>query len=325
LSLKSFLPTLHIAALLFFGSPLQAEEINIYFKTAPMVELLRPNSDAANLSLLITGADGRPVERGMVTIRLDAPKPGRVFSTDVPMIEGTILHQMRLRLRQGRVNWKYQFPIRGEYRLAVDFDDGAGNQAKKNFQFTIRENRRKWLALGGFSLLLFIAGFGAGRIFSGPRVKAMAFVMAMIFLGLGRKGELGAQTPPREAAAPQLEIEPATVGKPTRLHWRYNDGNPKTTVALSLSITQLEENQVVFAIERLPVAGKFSMDFHFTDGSEHRVSAVAEVQGRAPIKTEQLVNVTAVEPPMRKTIPALSCFLAVIALGLSVGRWSKRS
>lgn len=324
MSLKSFLSTLHIAALLFFGSPLRAEDFNIYFKTAPMVELLRPNADAANLSLLVTAADGRPVERGMVTIRLDAPKPGRVFSTDVPMIEGTTLHQMRLPLRQGRVNWKYQFPIRGEYRLAVDFADGAGKQANKNFQFRIRENRGKWFALAGFSLLLFLAGFGAGRIFSGPRVKAMAFVMAMIFLGVGRMGELGAQTPPQEAAASQLEIEPATVGKPTRLHWRYNDSDPKTTVALSLSITQLEENQLLFAIERLPVAGEFSMDFHFTDGSEHRVSAVAEVQGRAPIRTEQLVNVTAVEPPMRATVPVLSFFLAVIALGLAVGRWSKR-
>jgi len=95
LSLKSAFLTLHIAALLFFGSPLQAEDFNIYFKTAPMVELLRPNADAANLSLLITGADGRPVERGTVIIHLVAPKSGRVFSTDVPMIEGTRISPRR--------------------------------------------------------------------------------------------------------------------------------------------------------------------------------------------------------------------------------------
>jgi hypothetical protein len=147
----------------------------------------------------------------------------------------------------------------------------------------------------------------------------------MAIFGSLSPGELGAQSPPQKAVAAKLEIEPATVGKPTRLHWRYNDGNPKTTGALSLSITQLEENQLLFAIERLPVAGEFSMDFHFTDGSEHRVNAVAEVQGRAPIRTERLVNVTAVQPPMRATVPVLSFFLAVIALGLSVGRWSKRS
>jgi len=288
-----------------------------------MVELLRPNADAANLSLLITGADGRPVERGTVIIHLVAPKPGRVFSTDVPMIEGTILHQMRLPLRQGRVNWKYQFPIRGEYRLAVDFDDGAGNQANRNFQFTIRESRHKWLALGGFSLLLFLAGVSAGRVFTAPRIQALVLVVALAIFGSVGPCELGAQSPPREAVAAQLEIEPATVGKLTRLHWRSNDSDAKRTVALSLTITQLEENQVVFAIERLPVVDEFSVDFQFTDGSEHRVSAVAEVQGRVPIKTEQLVNVTAVEPAMRATIPTLSFFVLLIAVGLAVGRWSK--
>ncbi|HWH80103.1 MAG TPA: hypothetical protein VNT76_22140, partial [Candidatus Binatus sp.] len=240
---------------------MRADEINIYFKTSPMVEMLRPNSDPVNLSLLVTGADGRPVERGTVAIRLDAPKPGRIFSTDMPMIEGTILNQLRMPLRQGRVNWKYLFPIRGEYNLTVDYDDGAGRKVSKNFQFTIHENRRKGLALGGFSLLLLVAGFVAGRIFTGPRAKAMAIVSAMVSFGIGGTGQLEAQTPPRETGAAHLAIAPATVGKPTQLKWRVNDSNAKPTVALSLTITQLEENQVIFAIERLPVAGEFSMDF----------------------------------------------------------------
>jgi len=146
----------------------------------------------------------------------------------------------------------------------------------------------------------------------------------MVSFGVGGTGQLEAQTPPREVGAAHLAIAPATVGKPTQLKWRVNDSNAKPTVALSLTITQLEENQVIFAIERLPVAGEFSMDFQFTDGSEHRVSAVAEMQGRAPIKSEQLINVTAVEPPVGRMIPALSFFMLLIAAGLAVGRWSKR-
>ena len=71
------------------------------------------------MSLLITGADGRPVKQGVVDIRLDAPEPGRFFSTDFPFVEGTRLSEMRMELRQGRANWKFLFPIRGEYRLTV--------------------------------------------------------------------------------------------------------------------------------------------------------------------------------------------------------------
>jgi len=105
---------------------LPAEDLNVSFKTSPGTEFLRPFADPIDLSLLITGADGRPVKLGSVTIRLDAPAPGRFFSTDYPLVEGTLLSEMRLPLRQGKVNWKHLFPIRGEYRLAVDVvaDDG---------------------------------------------------------------------------------------------------------------------------------------------------------------------------------------------------------
>jgi len=97
----------------------------------------------------------------------------------------------------------------------------------------------------------------------------------------------------------------------------------KSMVALTLTITQLEENKIIFAVERVPVAGEFALNFQFVDGSEHRVAAIAELPGRAPVRTEQRVAVTAVEPPATAALPAMAFFLFVIALGLGVGRWSK--
>ena len=93
---------------------------------------------------------------------------------------------------------------------------------------------------------------------------------------------------------------------------------------LTLAITQLEEGHAVFAIEKLIVAREFALDFQFVDGSEHRVTAVAELPGRTPISTERIISVTPVEPPAAATLPALAFFVFVIALGLGVGRWRKR-
>ena len=323
MSLRIFPLSLLFFALFLVGSPLRADEINFYFRTAPIVELLRPNGDAAILSLLITSADGRPVDQGTVTVRLDAPIAGGFLSTDVPMVEGARLNQMTLPLRQGRVNWKYLFPIRGEYSLAVEFAGVDGKKASKSFQFTVPENRQKWLALGGFSVGLFLVGFVAGRIFTGTKTKATTLILLIAYISAAATGA-DAQAIHSEASSARLEIEPAFVGTPSRIRWSLEGAGAKPVMALTLTIVRLEDNKIVFAVERIPVAGEFSMNFNFSDGSEHRVTAIAEAQGRAPFKTEQVINVTAVEPPLRAMIPALSLFVALIVAGLVAGRWSKR-
>jgi hypothetical protein len=82
---------------------------------------------------------------------------------------------------------------------------------------------------------------------------------------------------------------------------------------------------VVFSAEEIPVAGEFLMDYQFTDGSDHRVSAVALTDDGETVRQEELVSVTAVAPSSRSQWPALALFLFVIFLGLLAGRWSRRS
>lgn len=328
MSLRTISVFVILAGVTFFGSSLWAEDFNIYFKASPRPELLYPYSDPATLTLLVTAADGRPVAQGRVMIRLEAPKPARWFSTDFPVVEGSRLMDMALPLRLGRAEWKYLFPIRGEYRLSVEFAAPDGRTASKTFRFGIRENRQKWLILGGFSLTLFAVGAMAGRIFTGSvRTKGIA---ACLFVAIGCLPLL-----PQHAAAQNretgeyfggLDIEPATVGKPANLRWKLagDKSAEKMAALLTLTITHIEKEKTVFAVERLPLTGEFAMEFQFTDGAEYRVAAVAYVAGRPVLRTEKNVAVTAVEPPARAMIPALSYFVALIALGLGVGRWSKR-
>jgi len=301
----------------------RAEDLNIYFKTTPSIELLRPYADPANMSLLITGADGRPVKQGVVDIRLDAPEPGRFFSTDFPFVEGTRLSEMRMELRQGRANWKYLFPIRGEYRLTVVVTTADGGKANKDFKFYIRENPKKWFALTGFSIGLFLLGLIAGRVFTGAKSAMIALFAVLLLVELSRAAE-----PPRvqETENAGLEIGAATVGTPTAVRWFLKNAEIAGTsnALLTLTITHLEKEKIAFEVERIPVGNEFSMKFQFTDGAEYRVVALAEVPGKPTLRSEKVVGVTALEPPAKASVPALAYFVGLIALGLGIGRWTKR-
>lgn len=233
---------------------------------------------------------------------------------------------MRLPLKSGKAEWQYAWPIRGEYRLAVEATTADGKKASKIFAISVRESSTKWLALGGFTLGLFLFGFVAGRIFTATTARVASLTLALFLLGTAL-GSAVAQVSqaPEQAAQTNLTIDPAVVGKPSRIAWRLDDdvNVPSEGVMLSLAITQLEEGHAVFAIEKLAVAREFAMNFQFVDGSEHRVTAVAELPGGTPLSTEQSISVTPVEPPAAAALPAMAFFLFVIALGLGVGRWSK--
>ena len=321
--LKKFLFSFLCIASAFFDSAVWAEEINVYFKTTPRPELLRPFIDATDLSLLVTSADGRPLKQGTVAIRLEAPNPGRVFSTDYPLVEGTVLSEMQLPLRQGRAIWKQLLPIRGEYRLTVHAVAGDGAKMSRVFTFNVRENEKKWLALAALSAGLFLLGFVAGRVFTGARAGAL---MAMVGFALltGAPEISNAQQGGSDTPA-VLEVQAQTVGKPGRVRWKMvniAEGGARTGT-LALTITHLEKQKVVFSVERIPVDGEWSMKFHFPDGGEYRVAAVGNIPGLGVVRSEQSIAVTGVEPPPGAMIAVMVLFVALIAVGLGAGRWSK--
>ena len=275
------------------------------------------------MSLLVTGSDGRPISQGTVDIRLDAPRPGVFFSTDFPWVEGSRLQEMHLNLRQGRANWKYLFPIRGEYRLSVDVETPDGKRTSQRFTFTIREHSEKWLLLAAFSAGLLGVGFVAGRVFTGVPVGT-AMVLACALVLLPAAFSAGGESSSDDGGA--LEIGAATVGTPAPVLWHPSgaDVSDNPIQALSLKIVHLEEGKTAFELERVPVAGDFAMKFQFTDGGEYRVDALAEEAGKPAWRSEKIISATALEPPTRAMIPAFAYFIGLLALGLGAGRWSKR-
>ena len=295
------------------------------------MELLHPYSDPATLTLLVTGADGKPLAQGWVAIRLEAPEPGWFFSTDFPLVEGSRLLEMSLPLRKGRAEWKYLFPIRGEYRLTVEFTALDGQKATKIFTIAIRENQQKWFFLGIFSLALFALGVMAGRIFTSSRSNPVGEITASLALFVGilmaSVGSVAAQAAERSSQFGWLEIDPAIVGKPSKVSWRLaGDENAESrAVLLTLTIAHLEKGKTVFAIERLLIDREFALSFQFADAAEYRITALAQVVGRRMLRTEQNIIVTGVEPPAWAMIPAMGFSLVVIAVGLAVGRWSRRA
>jgi hypothetical protein len=330
LSLKILPASLLLIAAVIFSPFARAEEFNIYFKTSPPAEYLRPFYDPGTLSLLVTAADGKPIAQGWAEIRIEAPKPGRFFSTDFPVVEGSQLIEMRLPLRRGRTEWKYLFPIRGEYRLTVDVVTDEGKKASKVFPLYIKENKSKWYFLGLFTFGLFALGLVAGRIFTQAASPAKTKVAGWLLLGMSclvLPDALAAQETETQKYFGWMEIDPATVGKPTRVHWRLEGGGgvERPGPLLTLTITHLEKGKLVFSAERLAVARDFSMNFQFADGAEYRVTAIAELPGRQPIRTERYISASGVEPAATAMVPAIGFFLAVIAAGLGVGRLSRRA
>jgi hypothetical protein len=288
--------------------------------------LLRPFADPVNISLLVTHADGRPVKQGSVAIVLDAPKSGAFLSTDFPMVESSRLLELDLPLRQGRAGWKYLFPIRGDYHLSLSVVAADGRLTAKKFVIPIRENRAKWLWLGLFCAGLFVLGLAAGRIFTA--IPAAAAMLSLLLVGGAMStvsGHGGQSSVVKDSSSSStLEIAAATLGKPTRLRWRATDGAVRSQL-LSLAITHLEKRKTVFAIDKVPVDKEYRLEFHFPDGAEYRVDSIVEAPGEEPLRTEQLVAVSGIEPPLAAQIPALGFFLTLIALGLGVGRFSKIS
>ena len=98
---------------------------------------------------------------------------------------------------------------------------------------------------------------------------------------------------------PRWKSPPLPSVSQRQLRWRAPESGAATAL-LSISITHLEKHKMVFAIDSVPVDKDYLLDFQFPDGAEYRVTSIAQFPGRGPLRTEQLVAVTGVEPPCRR-------------------------
>lgn len=295
------------------------------------METVRPNSEPVTLTLTVADRSGLPSLGGWIDIQLMAPDRGRFLTTDFPLVEGSRLLEMRLPIEKGRASWQYVFPIRGVYRVLVEFNDEEGGRTEKNFQVRVRESRWKYVYLGLFSTVLFLTGVIAGRLFTGPDYRfgrrgifVLAAVAVLFSVATSLNGA-NAQVSKSRIGQVALGVAPATVGRPSEIRWSLNGLGigESQSARLTLTVVHREKERTVFGVNRLPVAGEFSVAFHFTDGSEYGIKTVAELETGELVENEQIVAVTPVEPPARSSVPAIMLALLVVGAGLVVGRWSR--
>ena len=307
-------------------------EKTIDLQIQPTLENIRPLSKPARLTLTLRDGAGKAIDRAWFRVRLHAPPRGLFFSTDFPQVEGTHLIEIESPTFQGKVEWEYVFPIRGVYRLEVSAVDGVGDGVKQVFPLRVRESRTKLLYLGGFLAGLFLFGVMVGRLFT--RRGGEAHIAGSLLWLLGSTmsicpamaQELTPKVPRDREFLVRLEVSPPKVGQLSDIHLRlFEEKTGKShPTHFTVAITQLEKGKRIFLLNRILTDGNLAFKFHFVDGSPHRVSSIAELTGRNPIRAEKDVAVTGIEPPKAVSLRALVLFLGVLVLGLITGRISRR-
>jgi hypothetical protein len=123
----------------------------------------------------------------------------------------------------------------------------------------------------------------------------------------------------------RLHVAPAAVGRPTEIHWDLKErGTGKAVPALlTVLITPVEGGDRVFLVTRVSISGDFAFRFHFTDGSPHRVVALAETENAAAVREEKVIHVAAANPPQGRRLVVVFLFLGVVTLGVVAGRASR--
>jgi hypothetical protein len=305
-----------------WAGALVAAPRQIRLRTIPSLEQARPMAEPVRLSLAVLDEGRRPVANARIGVRLFSPEPGRFFSTDRPLVEGTQLLEFEITSASGATEWEYLFPIRGKYRLEVTAADGRGGRLSQTFDLRIRESRKKLVLLFVFSAALFSFGFAAGRALSGRPRRGLGGAAAALGLALGAAPEAGAT---ELDAAGRLEVGPAVVGRMSEIRWTPAEAGTHAGEErlASLAIEHMETGKRLLLLPRAPV-GAFAIGFQFFDGAPHRVTVLEESGGRETLRAERVVEVGAPHPPRSAVLPAFLFFFSLLAAGLAAGRASQR-
>ena len=301
----------------------QADPGPIRINVSPDISLLTPSKDLANVAVEVHGSKGRPAGPVDLAVRLTAPPPGPLVSTDFPLIEGTPLIDMNLSGVPGRLSLNYVFPIRGAYRLDVTAADGEGRRWRRSLELGVRENSARVAFVTGFAVALFILGFTAGRLFSLPPGGA-AMLMVALLVGAGAGASMNPEPSDRGGPENTLEVTPARVGAMSAIRWRAADREP-APAQVTLRVVQLEKGREIFRLNRLPTDGDLDLSFQFTDASPHEVTVTTYAPGRERLsETKRTVHVDSATPPLSIRIRPVLLFMLVVLAGLATGRISKR-
>jgi hypothetical protein len=286
---------------------------------SPRLDEVRPLEDLVNIKIAVATEGQGPVD---LSLQLLAPPRGGIFTTDFPLVEGTKLIEMAVRLPDGTLDWSYAFPMRGTYRLDLKAVGGAGSSVERTVLLQVSESWTKWVFLLGFFVGLFALGLVAGRLFSSrPVLNSCLLVMILGMLALAHSGQVSAEL------KSELFVSPLRVGSLSTIRWSIAAESLTGTrgAALTMSVTQLEKKRILFELYRLPIQGHFEFRYQFTDASDHEVDAtVVSKPGGEGVRIGERVQVTSPDPSLADRLRPVLASLLVVTAGLITGRFSRK-
>ncbi len=300
------MPLRLILALLCLSAVEVEASSNLRLLIDPPLETVRPNHDEAHLTLLSEGkgASSKTVRWNLI---VELPPPGILFSTDFPWIEGKRLLDIEFVTEGGKAQWSMVFPIRGRYEIRVETEIEGEAPGQTTFPLVIREDPARLLylvlSLAGVFLLGCLIGWAV------PRSRVFLAVLFFSLTGV--------------AAQAQLDVNPEKVGEITPMNLVLPDSR---ATGIDFSIVKTEDQQRLFHIEDVTVMGKTTWNYHFFDGSVHRIRMAIQYPGfTARRVVEKETHVEARPPPRTVVLTTYGIFLLPLIVGWFVGRTFKKS
>ncbi|MFS1511063.1 hypothetical protein VQL36_01305 [Chengkuizengella sp. SCS-71B] len=130
----------------------------------------RPDLDTAKVELTFT-----EIENGSANILLSSPERNFFSPTDFPIVEGTKLIDSTILVENGKAEFDYMFPIRGDYQMKVEVLDENGTLAGTHLlNIHIPENPDEVQNAIVFVGILVLFGFFVGLILTARRGRGHA-------------------------------------------------------------------------------------------------------------------------------------------------------
>lgn len=312
----------------------------VLVKTNPQPDQIIPNDTLVKVEFLFE-------KEAEYEILIKSPDSHPVFSTDFPIVEGTVLYHLTGYSREGNVYFKMMFPIRGEYLFEVKV-----NRTVETHFVSINENPTEYKNLAILMMILFGLGFGGGYLLKKAHKSEKAaarlanhtlfwgYLFLMLYSGqtTGRAHENIPHTNStvrwsKQTGSYQLIIEydptQAFVGKliPFNIRLLNNQQPDVLPFTTQIQAYHLEDDKMIFdgtftsKKEEFADASRYEyvLAIQFVDGAPTRVRFQITTSTGVLLEVEEVINVIGIQPPLLVKLKTVAIFVGVIFLGMLTG------
>lgn len=332
---------------LFLVTPVQGQSnLSVTLETttaASQLGPIGPDKTFVRTILTVVDANGQTVPNAFLKLRLDAPASNPILSTDFPIVENTTLLRYEGVLPDGRFEFDYIYPIRGQYSFQVEAGRDAATPSFQNtLSLDLSENFNEFINLAILVAVLLAVGLAAGVVIGkGARAQRMATLgLILMALGVGITGTLTSAAQAQHGEQEAISAKPFTtsatnedltltyamnpgagkVGTLSSLNFTATDssGRPVPNTSFKVKFWHIEDEKPVFATNLFAPTGQAQLDFQFFDGAEHEVQLQAS-SAAGTVDLTKVVEVQPVDPPLSAKIKTTIYLVLIVFVGILIG------